>query len=91
MFNNTIGQAVAYMRRFKLRYYFLSTYKSTAFIKREDDFCFRLSMPISEDATDPPLRECFAGFAAIDRDQPGRKAFSAYLIAEKVLFKNSVP
>lgn len=58
------------MRRFKLRYSFLSTYKSTVFIKREDDFCFRLSMPISEDATNPSLRECFAGFAAIAAQDP---------------------
>ncbi|KAJ5229439.1 hypothetical protein N7489_010147 [Penicillium chrysogenum] len=65
-----IGQAVAYMRRFKLRYSFLSTYKSTVFIKREDDFCFRLSMPISEDATNPSLRECFVGFAAIAAQDP---------------------
>ncbi|KAJ5213600.1 hypothetical protein N7449_000769 [Penicillium cf. viridicatum] len=65
-----IGQAVAYMRRFNLRYSFLSTYKSTVFIKREDDFCFRLSMPISEDATNPSLRECFAGFAAIAAQDP---------------------
>ncbi|KAJ5867218.1 hypothetical protein N7534_001771 [Penicillium rubens] len=68
--NNTTGQAVAYMRRFKLRYSFLSTYKSTVFIKREDDLCFRLSMPISEDATNPSLRECFAGFAAIAAQDP---------------------
>ncbi|KAJ5521665.1 hypothetical protein N7527_005780 [Penicillium freii] len=65
-----IGQAVAYMRRFNLRYSFLSTYKSTVFIKREDDFCFRLSMPISEDSTNPSLRECFAGFAAIAAQDP---------------------
>ncbi|KAJ5664674.1 hypothetical protein N7462_011487 [Penicillium macrosclerotiorum] len=65
-----IGQVVSYMRRFHLRYGFLSTYKSTVFVKREDDFCFHLSMPINKESTNPSLRECFAGFAAIAAQNP---------------------
>lgn len=68
--NNFIGQVVSYMRRFHLRYGFLSTYKSTVFVKREDDFRFHLSMPVSDDSTNPSLRECFAGFATIASQDP---------------------
>ena len=68
--NDILGQVVSYMREFDLRYGFLSTYQFTVFIKRVDDFCFHLSLPISHDATNPSLRQCFAGFAMIAAENP---------------------
>ncbi|CAG8906122.1 unnamed protein product [Penicillium egyptiacum] len=65
-----IGQVVAYMRKSKLRYGFLSTYMSTVFVKREADFCFHLSPPIPHNASAPSLRQCFAGFAVLAAQSP---------------------
>lgn len=65
-----IGQVVAYMRKSKLRYGFLSTYMSTVFVKREADFCFHLSPPIRHNASSPSLRQCLAGFAVLAAQNP---------------------
>ncbi|KAH1290382.1 hypothetical protein KXX30_006098 [Aspergillus fumigatus] len=53
------GQLVSYMRNNRLKYGFLSTYRSTVFVRRTDDFRFELSLPIDEQATNPSLRQCF--------------------------------
>lgn len=58
------------MREYGLRYGFLSTYKSTIFVRRDDDFRFSLSLPVSQDATNPSLRECFAGFSVLAAEDP---------------------
>lgn len=60
-----IGQLVSCMRYHQLRHGFLSTYKTTIFVKRVDDHCFHLSLPIDQYATNPSLRECFAGFLVL--------------------------
>jgi hypothetical protein len=58
------------MRKSQLRYGFLSTYMSTVFIRREADFHFHLSLPIRRNASDPSLRQCFAGFAVLAAQNP---------------------
>jgi hypothetical protein len=40
-----LGQLVSYMRNFKLKYGFLSTYRSTVFCRRVNNFRFELSLP----------------------------------------------
>lgn len=54
-----LGQLVSYMRNNRLKYGFLSTYRSTVFVRRTGDFRFELSLPIDEQATNPSLRQCF--------------------------------
>lgn len=56
---------VFYMRGHMLKYGFISTYKTTVFFKRVSDYCFHLSPPIDQTATNPSLRECFAGFSVL--------------------------
>lgn len=53
------------MRGNGLKYGFLSTYKTTVFVRRIDYFRFELSQPIDEGAVSPSIRECFAAFAII--------------------------
>lgn len=53
------------MRCFGLNYGFLSTYKSTVFIRRVADYRFELSLPIDYRTVGPSLREYFLGIAAI--------------------------
>ncbi|KAH1493479.1 hypothetical protein LV164_005532 [Aspergillus fumigatus] len=53
------GQLISYMRNNRLKYGFLSTYRSTVFVRRTGDFRFELSLPIDEQATNPSLRQCF--------------------------------
>ncbi|KAK6504747.1 hypothetical protein TWF481_006686 [Arthrobotrys musiformis] len=55
---NTLAQVITYMYNYKLRYGFLSTYKTYIFIKRDDDFRYLISVPISARQTRPTLREC---------------------------------
>ncbi|KAI1838429.1 hypothetical protein DTO006G1_3690 [Penicillium roqueforti] len=43
-----LGQLVAQMRKFGLRYGFLSTYRGTVFVKRTADFAFCVSPPIRD-------------------------------------------
>ncbi|RHZ51202.1 hypothetical protein CDV55_100908 [Aspergillus turcosus] len=59
------GQLVSYMRTNRLRYGFLSTYRSTVFVRRTGDFRFELSLPIDEQATNPSLRQCFVAFCLL--------------------------
>ncbi|KAK9642719.1 hypothetical protein HCH54_008155 [Aspergillus fumigatus] len=54
-----LGQLISYMRNNRLKYGFLSTYRSTVFVRRTGDFRFELSLPIDEQATNPSLRQCF--------------------------------
>ncbi|KAK6345557.1 hypothetical protein TWF718_007469 [Orbilia javanica] len=56
---NALAQAVTYMDNYELRYGFISTYKTYIFIKRDDDFRYLISVPISVRQTRPTLRECF--------------------------------
>ncbi|TGJ66274.1 hypothetical protein EYR41_007919 [Orbilia oligospora] len=56
---NTIAQVITYMHNYKLRYGFFSTYKTYIFIKRDDDFRYLISVPISARQTRPTLRDCF--------------------------------
>lgn len=65
-----IGQVVSYMRKSRLRHGFLSTYEHTVFVKRDDDYSFHLSMPVSHTAVNPSLRECFVGFAITAAQNP---------------------
>lgn len=60
-----VGQVIRYMRKFNLKYGFLSTYRSTIFIRRAADYKFEISPPIDYRATGPSLRECFMAFAAL--------------------------
>ena len=60
-----LGQLVSYMRKNSLKYGFLSTYKSTVFVKHSDKYRFELSLPIDEGAVNPSIRECFVGLCAI--------------------------
>ena len=53
------------MREDSLKYGFLSTYKSTVFVKHSDKYRFELSLPIDEGAVNPSIRECFVGLCAI--------------------------
>lgn len=48
-----------------MKYGFLSTYKSTVFVRRSDKYRFELSQPLNEGATSPSIRECFVGLCAI--------------------------
>lgn len=59
------GQLVAQMRKFGLRYGFLSTYEGTMFVKRTADFAFRVSRPIRALDTNLSVRQCFAGFCIL--------------------------
>lgn len=59
------GQLVAQMRKFELRYGFLSTYEGTMFVKRTTDFAFHVSRPIRDRDTNLSVRECFAGFCIL--------------------------
>ncbi|KAH2643829.1 hypothetical protein KXV79_004719 [Aspergillus fumigatus] len=60
-----LGQLVAQMRSFELRYGFLSTYQGTIFVKRTDDFAFHISRPIRALDTNLSVRQCFAGFCIL--------------------------
>lgn len=66
-----LGQLVSYMRANRLKYGFLSTYRSTVFVRRTGDFRFELSLPIDEQATRPSLRQCFLAFCLL-ATQDGR-------------------
>ncbi|CAG8902924.1 unnamed protein product [Penicillium egyptiacum] len=60
-----LGQLVAHMRKFGLRYGFLSTYRGTVFVKRTADFAFCVSPPIRDRDTNLSVRQCFAGFCIL--------------------------
>jgi len=71
------------MRKFNLKYGFLSTYRSTIFIRRAADHKFEISPPVDYRATRPSLRECFMGFAALadnDRIYTETPGFNARLV-----------
>ncbi|RHZ64418.1 uncharacterized protein CDV56_101264 [Aspergillus thermomutatus] len=59
------GQLVSYMRTNRLKYGFLSTYRTTVFVRRAGDFRFELSLPIDEQATRPSVRQCFLAFCVL--------------------------
>lgn len=56
---------MAQMRKFQVRYAFLSTYKATVFVKRADNFSFLISRPIGEQDTNLSVRQCFAAFCIL--------------------------
>lgn len=60
-----LGQLVAQMRNFGLRYGFLSTYQGTVFVKRTHDFAFYVSPPIQDRDTNLSVRQCFTGFCIL--------------------------
>lgn len=71
------------MRKFNLKYGFLSTYRSTIFIRRAADYKFEISPPVDYRATHPSLRECFMAFAALadnDRIYTEAREFNARLV-----------
>ncbi|PGG96352.1 hypothetical protein AJ79_09625 [Helicocarpus griseus UAMH5409] len=73
-----IGQLISYMRVNYLKYGFLSTYKSTVFVRRTGDYRFELSLPIDMEATRPSVRQCLTGFcilASTDTNYPERDDF----------------
>ncbi|KUM65205.1 hypothetical protein ACN42_g1852 [Penicillium freii] len=65
-----IGQLASQMRVSSLRYGFVSTYKSTVFVKRAADTSFLLSQPIAYTALQPSLRQLFAGFCMMVLSEP---------------------
>lgn len=65
------GQLVVQMRKFGLRYGFLSTYEGTMFVKRTADFAFRVSRPIRALDTNLSVRQCFAGFCILAEQAHG--------------------
>lgn len=58
-----LGQVVSYMRHWKLRYGFLSTYNATIFVRRDANYKFLLSPPIQHDRQGPSVRQCFLALA----------------------------
>ncbi|PLN77295.1 hypothetical protein BDW42DRAFT_177037 [Aspergillus taichungensis] len=60
-----IGQLVSYMRSSSLKYGFLSTYKTSIFVRRTANCRFELSLPRNQNSVNPSIRECFAGFCAL--------------------------
>lgn len=68
--DNAVGQLVGYMRMLKLRFGFLTTYKTTVFVRRMSDFRFEISDPINYLASAPSLRECFVGLSVIASESP---------------------
>lgn len=60
-----IDQLVSYMRAASLKYGFLSTYKTTVFVRRIDKYRFGLSPPLDESSVNPSIRECFAGLCTL--------------------------
>lgn len=60
-----VGQLVAQMRHFKLRFGFLSTYRGTVFVKRTADYAFHVSRPIGDQDTNLSVRQCFAAFCIL--------------------------
>ena len=58
------------MRSNYLKFGFLSTYKSTVFVRRTDMYLFEVSLPISEQATNPSLRQCFVAFSVFAANDP---------------------
>ncbi|PKX98166.1 uncharacterized protein P174DRAFT_415924 [Aspergillus novofumigatus IBT 16806] len=60
-----LGQLLAQMRNFGLRYGFLSTYQGTMCVKRTADFAFHVSRPIRALDTNLSVRQCFAGFCIL--------------------------
>lgn len=70
------------MRNFELKHGSLSTYNTTIFIRRTEDYRFEISHPVDYRATGPSLRECFVGFAALAADRTYNEApdFNARLV-----------
>ncbi|KAL4782349.1 hypothetical protein BJX76DRAFT_292860 [Aspergillus varians] len=60
-----IGQVVDHMRQYSLKYSFLSTYTSTVFIRRLEDYRFEISQPVLREARHFSTRECMVAFCAI--------------------------
>lgn len=60
------------MRAHSLKYGFFSTYRYTVFVRRTAIDCFELSLPIHEEASNPSVRECMAGFCAIIASDSGK-------------------
>lgn len=60
-----LDQLVSYMRAASLKYGFLSTYKTTVFVRRIDKYRFGLSPPLDESSVNPSIRECFAGLCTL--------------------------
>ncbi|KAK6360261.1 hypothetical protein TWF730_006409 [Orbilia blumenaviensis] len=56
---SALAQVITYMHNYKLRYGFFATYKTYIFIKRDDDFRYLISVPISVRQVRPTLRDCF--------------------------------
>ena len=54
----------------KVKNGFITTYKSTLFVRRVNDFRFELSTPISKDSVRPSLRECFLAFCCLASNDP---------------------
>ncbi|KAJ5135307.1 uncharacterized protein N7515_004585 [Penicillium bovifimosum] len=65
-----LGQLISYMRSSNLRFGFLSTYRSTVFVRRVATFRFEMSMPISEKSTNPSIRRCVAAMALFASQDP---------------------
>lgn len=58
------------MRGFNLKYGFVSTYGTTVFVRRTQDFRFELSEPIDHRSERPTLRECFLVFLRLAAQGP---------------------
>jgi hypothetical protein len=58
------------MRTCEVRHAFISTYNTTIFVKRVADNSFLISDPFSYDATNPSIRQLFAGFCMLASNDP---------------------
>lgn len=58
------------MRLSHVRYAFFTTYTSTVFVKRVNDFSFRLSRPFPHNSQNPSVRELFFGFSLMALSDP---------------------
>ncbi|PYI10207.1 hypothetical protein BO78DRAFT_306364 [Aspergillus sclerotiicarbonarius CBS 121057] len=65
-----LGQLVHYMRHNKLKFGFLSTYKTTIFVRRTEAYRFEVTLPIDEKERNPTLRQCFLAFAIFASNEP---------------------
>lgn len=60
-----IGHLIKHMGEQSLKNGFISTYRSTVFVRRTDDYRLELSIPVNEQSTNLSVRECLAGLCAL--------------------------
>ena len=66
--NSFLDRVICYMKKFNLKYGFLTTYRVTVFILRVEDYKFEVPPPVDYRATQSSLRECYTAFTALADD-----------------------